>query len=251
MDIRLRSQRLLLERSHSSVAPDEGDVVADFFCGGGTTAAVAQRLGRRWIACDQSRVAVAITADRLTRQVEEQIGQDRSRCRTSPSSTGACMRRGGWPRPRRISSAPSSCVLRRGARGARSRHSRLQGRDPVWVGEPDQKKAVTAADVQDVRQRHAQDAALQAGQPARRHHAGLGVPARRGGSGGAAAPPGANGPELHPAGHDPHRLAALPRARHSAFDRPCRLRELSDLRAAAESRGGLQAHRSARPTSST
>jgi DNA methylase len=51
-----------------------GETVADFFCGGGTTAAPAQRLGRRWIACDQSRVAVAITADRLTRQVEEQTG---------------------------------------------------------------------------------------------------------------------------------------------------------------------------------
>lgn len=31
---------------------DEGDVVADFFSGSGTTAFVAQRLGRRWIACD-------------------------------------------------------------------------------------------------------------------------------------------------------------------------------------------------------
>jgi len=49
-------------------ATNEGDTVADFFTGGGTTAAVAQRLGRRWIACDQSRVAVAITADRITRQ---------------------------------------------------------------------------------------------------------------------------------------------------------------------------------------
>ncbi len=36
---------------------NEGDVVADFFCGGGTTPAVAQRLNRRWIACDQSRLA--------------------------------------------------------------------------------------------------------------------------------------------------------------------------------------------------
>ena len=54
---------------------DPGDVVADFFTGGGTTAAVAQRLSRRWIACDQSRVAVAITADRLTRQVEEHTGK--------------------------------------------------------------------------------------------------------------------------------------------------------------------------------
>jgi DNA modification methylase len=52
-----------------------GDLIADFFCGGGTTAAVAQRLGRHWIACDQSRVAVAITADRLTPQVDEQTGR--------------------------------------------------------------------------------------------------------------------------------------------------------------------------------
>jgi DNA modification methylase len=52
----------------------EGDVVADFFCGGGTTPAVAQRLNRRWIACDQSRIAVAVTADRIARVVEEKIG---------------------------------------------------------------------------------------------------------------------------------------------------------------------------------
>jgi hypothetical protein len=49
----------------------EGNVVADFFCGGGTTPAVAQRLGRRWIACDQSRVAVAVTADRLIRGAQQ------------------------------------------------------------------------------------------------------------------------------------------------------------------------------------
>ncbi len=64
----------LLERivKASSV---EGDVVADFFCGGGTTPAVAQRLNRRWIASDQSRIAVAITADRVSRTVEEKIGK--------------------------------------------------------------------------------------------------------------------------------------------------------------------------------
>ncbi len=52
-----------------------GEVVADFFCGGGTTPSVAQRLKRRWIVCDQSRIAVAITADRITRVVEEKIGK--------------------------------------------------------------------------------------------------------------------------------------------------------------------------------
>lgn len=48
-----------------------GDVVADFFCGGGTTPAVAQRLNRRWIASDQSRIAVSITADRVAKTVED------------------------------------------------------------------------------------------------------------------------------------------------------------------------------------
>lgn len=63
----------LLERVIKA-ASREGDIVADFFSGGGTTLAVAQRLNRRWVGCDQSRIAVAITADRITRMVEEQIG---------------------------------------------------------------------------------------------------------------------------------------------------------------------------------
>lgn len=44
-----------------------GDVVADFFAGGGVTLATAQQLGRRWIGSDISRVAVALTADRIAR----------------------------------------------------------------------------------------------------------------------------------------------------------------------------------------
>jgi DNA modification methylase len=60
----------LVERIIKSSCPP-GGVVGDFFCGGGTTPAVAQRLGRRWIACDQSRVAVAVTADRLIRGAQQ------------------------------------------------------------------------------------------------------------------------------------------------------------------------------------
>jgi DNA modification methylase len=44
-----------------------GDLVADFFCGSGTTAAVAARLGRRWLAADSAAGAVALTAARLGR----------------------------------------------------------------------------------------------------------------------------------------------------------------------------------------
>lgn len=56
----------LLERLIHA-ATDPGDVVGDFFCGSGTTLAVAQRLGRRWIGCDISSEATTVTAQRLAR----------------------------------------------------------------------------------------------------------------------------------------------------------------------------------------
>lgn len=66
-----------------------GDVVADFFCGGGTTMAVAQRLGRRWIGCDISRVAVALTADRIARILAPNLREiKRAEKATKPSKGG-------------------------------------------------------------------------------------------------------------------------------------------------------------------
>jgi len=46
-------------------ASNEGDLVADFFCGSGTTLAVAEKLGRRWIGCDLGRWAIHVTRKRL------------------------------------------------------------------------------------------------------------------------------------------------------------------------------------------
>jgi adenine-specific DNA-methyltransferase len=43
----------------------EGSLVADFFCGSGTTLAVAEKLGRRWIGCDLGRWAMHVTRKRL------------------------------------------------------------------------------------------------------------------------------------------------------------------------------------------
>jgi len=54
----------LLERIIKA-SSNEGDLVADFFCGSGTTAAVAEKLGRRWIACDLGRYAVHTTRKRM------------------------------------------------------------------------------------------------------------------------------------------------------------------------------------------
>jgi len=41
------------------------DIVADFFCGSGTTGAVAEKLERRWIMADLSRFAIQVTRKRL------------------------------------------------------------------------------------------------------------------------------------------------------------------------------------------
>lgn len=47
----------LLERVMKA-SSNEGDLVADFFCGSGTTAAVAEKMGRRWITSDIGRYAI-------------------------------------------------------------------------------------------------------------------------------------------------------------------------------------------------
>ncbi len=54
----------LLERIIKA-SSNEGDIVADFFCGSGTTGAVAERLGRRWIMSDLGRFAVHTSRKRL------------------------------------------------------------------------------------------------------------------------------------------------------------------------------------------
>jgi hypothetical protein len=48
-----------------SAASRPGDLVADFFCGSGTTLAVAEKLGRRWIGCHLGRWGVHVTRKRL------------------------------------------------------------------------------------------------------------------------------------------------------------------------------------------
>lgn len=54
----------LLERIIQA-STNEGDIVADFFCGSGTTAAVAEKLGRKWITSDLGKFAIHTTRKRL------------------------------------------------------------------------------------------------------------------------------------------------------------------------------------------
>jgi adenine-specific DNA-methyltransferase len=48
-----------------NASSNEGDLVADFFCGSGTTAAVAEKLGRKWICTDLGKFAIHTTRKRL------------------------------------------------------------------------------------------------------------------------------------------------------------------------------------------
>ncbi len=56
---------------------DQGDLVADFFCGSGTTLAVAEKLGRKWIGADLGRFAIHTTRKRLIAVQRELKQQDK------------------------------------------------------------------------------------------------------------------------------------------------------------------------------
>ena len=64
----------------------EGDICADFFCGSGTLAAVAQRMGRRWICCDNGSLAVSYTEKRLL-SVQSRIAMERMEPEKSRNKT--------------------------------------------------------------------------------------------------------------------------------------------------------------------
>lgn len=64
LDYPTQKPESLLERIIKA-SSNEGDLVADFFCGSGTTAAVAEKLGRKWIATDLGKFGVHTTRKRL------------------------------------------------------------------------------------------------------------------------------------------------------------------------------------------
>ncbi|MCW1895464.1 site-specific DNA-methyltransferase [Acinetobacter baumannii] len=68
-----KKPELLLQRI-IEIATDEGDLVLDFFSGSGTTAAVAHKLGRKWIAIEQMDYIDEITKTRLKRVINGEDG---------------------------------------------------------------------------------------------------------------------------------------------------------------------------------
>ena len=57
----------------------KGGLTLDCFIGSGTTAAVAQKLGRRWIGCDINKGAIQTTAKRLQTVIAEQLAEARKK----------------------------------------------------------------------------------------------------------------------------------------------------------------------------
>lgn len=133
---------------------DEGDVVGDFFCGGGTTPAVCQRLNRRFIACDSSRAAISVTRDRLIDQAEQtQMKEKSSKAVAVPDFT---LENWGVYEAKALSKMPPEtfrafvlkCFGAKGKSEEAGVHG-WKGPVPVWVGSPKPRERVGAAEVKD------------------------------------------------------------------------------------------------------
>ena len=72
LDYPTQKPEALLERIIRACS-NPGDLVLDCFVGSGTTAAVAQKLGRRWIAADVNKGAIQTTSKRLQAIIREQV----------------------------------------------------------------------------------------------------------------------------------------------------------------------------------
>ncbi|MFX1573890.1 MAG: DNA methyltransferase [Promethearchaeota archaeon] len=60
----------LLERI-IKLGSNENDLIADFFCGSGTTLLAAEKLNRKWIGCDISEYSIYLTRSRIFKYQEE------------------------------------------------------------------------------------------------------------------------------------------------------------------------------------
>ena len=64
LDYPTQKPEALLERIIKA-SSNEGDLIADFFCGSGTTLAVAEKLGRKWIGSDLGKFAIHTSRKRM------------------------------------------------------------------------------------------------------------------------------------------------------------------------------------------
>ncbi len=72
LDFQTQKPARLLERIINA-SSNEGNLILDCFIGSGTTARVAQKLGRRWIGCDINKGAIYLTSRELQKIINQQI----------------------------------------------------------------------------------------------------------------------------------------------------------------------------------
>jgi DNA modification methylase len=94
-----KPERLVERIVRATTAP--GDRVADWFAGSGTTAAVAQRLGRRFVVADAEAGAIEVIAARLTARRADSSPRPRAAGRAARASAGGRGRPRGTPTPAR------------------------------------------------------------------------------------------------------------------------------------------------------
>ncbi|WP_375263459.1 DNA methyltransferase [Palleronia sp.] len=103
-----KPERLLQRIIH--IATDPGDLVLDFFAGSGTTAAVAYKMGRRWIAVEQMNYIDELTAARFRKVISGEQGgvseklDGRAAARTSTASCSPGTT--GWSPTSRMDARP-------------------------------------------------------------------------------------------------------------------------------------------------
>lgn len=73
LDYQTQKPERLIERIVES-SSKQGDLIADFFCGSGTTAAVAEKLGRRWITSDLGKASIQVSRNRFVKMGEAGSG---------------------------------------------------------------------------------------------------------------------------------------------------------------------------------
>lgn len=86
VDYPTQKSEALLERIIEA-SSDQNDIVLDCFVGSGTTAAVAEKLGRRWIAMDCGKLAIYTTQKRMF-SLTTSVGALRKDDRTEPERIG-------------------------------------------------------------------------------------------------------------------------------------------------------------------
>lgn len=126
-----------------------GDLVLDAFIGGGTTAVVCQQLGRRFLACDQSRVAIAVTAERLKQDAMTLALDDEPRSDLTVEQWGIYEADGLSEMP--VADFRGFVLDAYGATRSEGRRSSAvhgwRNQFPIWVGQPGLKDQVVAEDV--------------------------------------------------------------------------------------------------------